>query len=274
MESVGFLNPIRSPLQGGRASPHDADLDDIEFLATLLAMAGHDLRQPLQLITSAHDVLARSLRSNKQREELARAAQATAQLAAMLGQLVDALQLRERPGGHLRVPVQLGPILEEVAAEFAQPARLKGITFRVASAGGAALSHPVMLTGILRNLIRNAIDYSPSGAGVFVASRRSGSELHLEVRDTGAGIRPSALPWIFDAFRRTDESRPDGLGLGLFIVKHAAHLLGHRIEVHSVEGQGSCFTVVIDAAPQQASERPAGQRPPLSLVQSPMPDRA
>jgi signal transduction histidine kinase len=248
----------------------DKDLVDSEFLATLVAMAGHDLRQPLQLITSAHDVLARGLHNEKEREELARAAQATAQLASMLGQLVEALQLRQRSGDHLRVPVQLRPVLEEVAAEFTESARLRGITFRVTSAAGAALSHPVMLTGILRNLIRNAIDYTPSGGGVFVASRRFGSELRLEVRDTGIGIRPNALPWIFDAFRRTDQSRRDGLGLGLFIVKHAAHLLGHRVEVHSVEGRGSCFTVVTDAALQNVSEKEAAPRVPLRLVQRPV----
>jgi two-component system phosphate regulon sensor histidine kinase PhoR len=56
------------------------------------------------------------------------------------------------------------------------------------------------------------------------------------------------LSTIFRAFQRADESRTDGLGLGLFIVKHAADLLGHHVEVHSVEGRGSRFTVVADAA--------------------------
>jgi signal transduction histidine kinase len=67
------------------------------------------------------------------------------------------------------------------------------------------------------------------------------------VRDTGVGIRAKALSTIFGAFQRGDESRSDGLGLGLFIVKHAADLLGHRIEVCSVEGRGSCFTIVAKA---------------------------
>src|SRR5580700_6576931 len=67
------------------------------FLATLLAMAGHDLRQPLQLITSAHDVLTTVLRGNEQRNELARAQNATARLSEMLNQLIEALQLQERP---------------------------------------------------------------------------------------------------------------------------------------------------------------------------------
>lgn len=226
----------------------DAGQVDGDFLATLLAMAGHDLRQPLQLITSAHDVLAQTLASEEQREELMRAAEATAQLAGMLGQLVEALQLRERSGDDLHVPVPLRPMIEDLAGDFAEMARLRGIAFRISSGVGAALSHPVLLIGMLRNLIRNAIDYTPRGGSVFVTSRRCGSELRIEVRDTGVGIRASALSAIFRAFQRLDESRTDGLGLGLYIVKHAADLLGHRVEIRSAEGRGSCFTVVTNLA--------------------------
>ena len=132
--------------------------------------------------------------------------------------------------------------------EFGEAARLKGITFLATATRSAAFSHPVLLTGMLRNLIRNAIDYTPPGGAVFVTARRCGSELRIEVRDTGAGIPASALPAIFRAFQRADESRPDGLGLGLFIVKRAADLLGHRVEVRSTEGRGSCFTIVANAA--------------------------
>jgi signal transduction histidine kinase len=231
----------------GSALSGDASQADSNFVATLLAMAGHDLRQPLQVITSAHDVLAQTLASEKQREELIRAEDATTQLASMLDQLVEALQLRERSGDDLHFPVPLRPVLEDLAAEFAEPARLKGITFLITATRGVAFSHPILLTGMLRNLIRNAIDYTAPGGGVFVTSRRRGSELRIEVRDTGVGIRVSALSAIFRAFQRADESRPDGLGLGLFIVKRAADLLGHRVEVRSTEGLGSCFTVVAKA---------------------------
>jgi signal transduction histidine kinase len=244
------------------AASRETDQAASDFSATLLAMAGHDLRQPLQLITSAHDVLAPTLDSEEQREELARAADATAELASMLGQLVEALQLRERSGDDLHVPVPLRPILEDLEAEFAEMARRKGITLVVTAARGTAVSHPVLLTGMLRNLIRNAIDYTPSGGGVFVTSRRCGSELRIEVRDTGVGIRANALTTIFQAFQRADQSRTDGLGLGLFIVKHAADLLGHRVEVRSAEGRGSCFTVVADAAAlprQQGSSGSSGR---------------
>jgi two-component system, OmpR family, phosphate regulon sensor histidine kinase PhoR len=261
METIGFRSPSRAaPPTGWGASSIDItksrELDRVhrDFPATLLAMAGHDLRQPLQLITSAHDVLARILHNDEQREELARAEDATARLASMLGQLVEALQLHERSGDHLHVPVRLRPILEGLAAEFCGLARLKGVTLHLASVRGAAVSHPVLLTAMLRNLIRNAIDYTPAGGSVFVASRRCGSELRIAVRDTGVGIRANALSTIFRAFQRADQTRPDGLGLGLFIVKHAAKLLGHRVEVRTVEGQGSCFTIVANAVRCTASE--------------------
>jgi two-component system, OmpR family, phosphate regulon sensor histidine kinase PhoR len=256
METVALLDAVRSApaanwdtRRTGNALSHRANQAHNDFSSTLLAMAGHDLRQPLQLITSAHDVLALTLASEEQREELTRAADATAQLAGMLGQLVEALQLYEQSGNDLRVPVPLLPVLEALAAEFAEMATQKGITFLVTATRCVAISHPVLLTGMLRNLIRNAIDYTPPGGGVFVTSRRCGSELRIEVRDTGGGIHASALSTIFGAFQRADTSRTDGLGLGLFIVKHAADLLGHHVEVRSVERRGSRFTVVANAKP-------------------------
>jgi two-component system phosphate regulon sensor histidine kinase PhoR len=255
METLGFLDPVRSAPAANwdtrrivSTLSREADRSYGDFSATLLAMAGHDLRQPLQLIVNAHDVLALTLDSDEQREELSRAGDATAQLTSMLGQLVEALQLREPSGDGLDHPVPLRPILEDLAEEFADAVQLKGITFLVTATRSVARSHPVLLMGMLRNLIRNAIDYTPAGGGVFVTCRRCGPELRIQVRDTGVGIPAIALSTIFRAFQRADETRTDGLGLGLFIVKHAADLLGHRVEVRSAERRGSCFTVVANAA--------------------------
>jgi two-component system phosphate regulon sensor histidine kinase PhoR len=254
MEMISFLDAVPSAEPGvwdvpciGSATGRDADQIGSDFSATLLAMAGHDLRQPLQVITNAHDALARSHVSEVQREELMQANNATKQLAIMLGQLVEALQLRERSGDDLHLPVSLRPILENLAVEFAEAAQLKGITFLVTATRSVAYSHPVLLSGILRNLIRNAIDYTRPGGGVFVACRRCGTQLRIEVRDTGVGIRASALSRIFNAFQRANVDQTDGLGLGLYIVKHAADLLGHQVEVDSTEGRGSCFSVTVGA---------------------------
>lgn len=261
METIDLVSPApRAPFAGcgtrriGVAAPATAESD---FSAALLAMAGHDLRQPLQVITSAHDVLAQVLDSEEQ-EELMRAQDATARLAGMLRQLIEALELRDRSGDNLHVAVPLRPILKDLSAEFAETARLKGIILLVGPVQGVALSHPVLLTGILRNLVRNAIDYTPPGGGVFVTSRGRGPNLRIEVRDTGVGIRAAALSTIFRAFQRADDSRSDGLGLGLglFIVKHAADLLGHRVEVRSTEGRGSCFTIVVQASQYSTPAQP------------------
>lgn len=243
-----------SPAEVAQLLNCTSDALDSDFAMTLLAIAGHDLRQPLQVITSAHEQLLPMLDSEKERAELAFAAQATARLVRMLDQLVEALHLHRQAGNSLSRPVKLSPLLKRLSAEFDWLARVKGADLSFRTAPDAVLSHPVLLTGILRNLIHNAIDYTPTGGTVSVHCHRRGSDVRIEVRDTGFGIQASALPRIFDAFERADESRSDGLGLGLFIVKRAAELLGHRVEVHSVEGTGSRFTVVTRAARFDASD--------------------
>ncbi len=242
LQSVGYQ--VRSV---GRRVSRVSDPIASGFLATVLAMAGHDLRQPLQIIRGVHDILGKLLDRDDEREELDQAAEATARLALMLDQLVEALQLHERRHDQI-IPVPLLPLLCELTAEFSETARRKGIILQVTRTGGAVLSEELLLSGILRNLVRNAIEHTPSGGSVVVASRRSGAELRISVRDTGSGIRASLLPTIFSAFQRGDDSRADGLGLGLFIVKCAADLLGHRVEVRSVDGGGSRFTIVAGSA--------------------------
>jgi signal transduction histidine kinase len=131
------------------------------------------------------------LRDKEQRKELAPAVLATGQLARMLSQLIDALQLQERPRENLRAPILLGPVLDDLVAEFGDPARRKGITLRVTTARGTALSQPVLLTSILRNLVRNAIDYTPRGGRVFVASRRCGPELRMRCAIPAPAFAPA-----------------------------------------------------------------------------------
>ena len=138
--------------------------------------------------------------------------------------------------------------------EFAGPARSKGIYVAIARSRAAVWSQPVLLLSMLRNLMRNAIDYTARGGRVGLVCRRTGSALRISVRDSGVGISPEALTDIFKAFRRADNVRTDGLGLGLYIVKCAADLLNHRIDVHSVPGSGSHFTIVAEAADLPTSE--------------------
>ncbi len=249
-----------SPIRGGGeidATDHSlrAGKWDTDFLETLLAMASHDLRQPLQIITGAHEILAGLLHNDRQRSQLGRAGRAATRLDAMLTELVEALQLRvhaREPQGNV---VLLRPLIASLAAEFAEPAAAKGIDLRMPRVAGAVFSHPVLLTGILRNLLRNAIDYTPAGGRVVVLCRHAGLELRIEVHDSGPGIPENMRSWLFEAFARADRTHPEGLGLGLFIVKRAADLLRHRIDVASNPGRGSCFAVVTKAAAGPTAHR-------------------
>jgi two-component system, OmpR family, phosphate regulon sensor histidine kinase PhoR len=221
---------------------------DSDFLATLLAMAAHDLRQPLQVITGAHDLLAGLLRGDSLRFVLARAEDATTRLGVMLAELAEALQLHILARDPRCKLIPLAALIADLAAELAEAAGAKRIDLCVPRAAGAVFSHRVLLRGMLRNLLRNAIDYTPAGGRVLVLCRRAGAEQRIEVRDNGPGISEDMKSRLFEAFARADRTHPEGVGHGLFIVKCAADLLQHRIEVNSTLGHGCCFAVVAKAA--------------------------
>jgi signal transduction histidine kinase len=237
----------------GRAAANSNDL-----FAALLAIAGHDLRQPLQVILGAHDILARTLGGVVEQVQLARVEHAANKLSNELDQLVGALRLFEPSGNARQEMVELGPVFARFQAEFTEAAGLKGVGLRILPTRAAVLSNPVLLRGIVRNLIRNAIDYTPPGGRVLVAARRRESAVHVEVRDSGVGISAVDLADIFKPFRRLETSRSDGLGLGLFIVKCGAAFLGHSIEVCSAPGRGSRFVIAANDA--TAGERSSGTR--------------
>jgi two-component system, sensor histidine kinase len=129
-----------------------------DLCATLLAMVSHDLRQPLQVIIWGHDILAQHLDGGVALFQLARVEAAAMELADKLKQLVEPLRLHEASAQNHQKPVPLGPILDRLASEFTEPARQKGIQLRVTPAVAAVFSHPALLTGMVRNLMRNAID--------------------------------------------------------------------------------------------------------------------
>ena len=215
------------------------------FYRSLLAMTGHDLRHPLQVIASVNALLSRSLSGDSEREYLARSLDAGLQLAKQLDRLIEALRVHERLDDFTLQPVHLEFLLENLEREHGGAAQIAGLNLRIARSRAVVMSDPFLLEGILRNLIYNAIKYTPAGGKIVVGCRKTKAALRIEVHDTGIGISPDNLSKIFEAFRRIDPAVSEGLGLGLFIVRHAAESLGHKIEVRSIAAKGSCFTVVI-----------------------------
>jgi signal transduction histidine kinase len=100
------------------------------------------------------------------------------------------------------------------------------------------------LAQILANLLRNAVRHTPPGGIVAVAAAADENAVHIEVRDTGEGILPEELPHIWERFYRGESGcAGDGAGLGLALVKELTEAMGGSVEVESVVGRGSCFTV-------------------------------
>jgi len=220
----------------------------VDFYASILAMASHDLRQPLQVIISVLELLARRVTEGPERAHLECGKQASAQLEEKLEELADALHIYQHSGRILPEPVRVEPIVQGVALQLDGLARRKGVDFRSLATRAVIMSQPVLLDGILRNLARNALDHTSPGGRVLVGCRRRGATVRIEVHDTGEGIPPDQVETIFEPFFRLDTTRSAGLGLGLFIVKRAANSLGHRIELRSAIGHGSCFCVVARSA--------------------------
>jgi len=119
----------------------------------------------------------------------------------------------------------------------------KGIEMRVCSTAARVISNPVLLSGIIRNLVINAVKYTEPGGRILIGCRRWGCDVRIDVYDTGIGIAAEQLKRIFDAFERIDSARCEGLGIGLFVVRRAIELLGHRVDITSTISQGSRFSV-------------------------------
>jgi two-component system, OmpR family, phosphate regulon sensor histidine kinase PhoR len=215
-----------------------------EFNAVLLAMAGHDLRQPLQDILSSFSLLARYHPCGRERQYIEGGELAVAQLTGQLDRLVEALRVNERSFGIKLVPVALQPLLTWLCRDHAVLAAQKGLNVRLCQTQATVLSDATLLETMLRNLLSNAIKHTPAGGRILVGCRRHDLSVHIEVHDTGVGIPVEHLSRVFEAFHRLDSTRSDGLGLGLFVVRRAADLLGHHVEVRSAVGCGSCFSVL------------------------------
>jgi two-component system phosphate regulon sensor histidine kinase PhoR len=239
---AGVMRTTERPVtfgMSGRADPQRTT----DFQAVLLAMAGHDLRQPLQIIQSSHELLGIGVRTKSEQNLLQRGQHAIDRLKGQLDQLLGAARLYEHSKEAKLSPVALEPLFRQAYHENEESALQKGIDIRVCPTGASVMSNAVLLNGILRNLVSNAIKYTEPKGRILFGCRRSGQNVRIDVCDTGIGITSEQLSRIFEAFTRLDSTRCDGLGVGLFIVRQAIEVLGHRIDVSSVASRGSRFSI-------------------------------
>jgi signal transduction histidine kinase len=245
--------------QAARKQAEEANHTKDEFLATL----SHELRTPLNAILGWVQVLRAGkldpAASTRAMETIERNARAQAQLIA------DLLDVSRIITGKLRLdfkPVELRRIIDSTLESVRPAADAKGILLDISI---APLASPVVgdtdrLQQVIWNLLSNAIKFTPRGGQVGVSLRESGGNAAIRVSDTGIGIRPDFLPYVFDRFRQAEGSitrTHGGLGLGLSIVRHLIELHGGAVEVESEgEGRGAAFTVRLPLRAELSEDSP------------------
>ena len=170
-------------------------------------------------------------------------------ISQLLASVLDVSKLDSGALKPVVVDCALADVFDRLRSDFEPQADEKGIRLIVEPTAEAACTDPELLRRLLGNLLSNAIRYTASGH-VRVMCAGAGREIAITVRDTGIGIPSHELGKIFEEFYQVDRGsqRPEGLGLGLSIVKRLASLLGHRITGESVVGQGTAFTVTVPRA--------------------------
>jgi signal transduction histidine kinase len=239
---ASFTASGAAPLQEtwtATARPHAGS----DFESVLLAIAGHDLRQPLQVVQSAHELLSRGPRTSSELRHLRSGQNAIDRLKEQLAELLTALRIREHTKALKPTRVRVQQVLSQACRENEEAALRRGLSLRMVSTKEVIMSDGLLLGAALRNLISNAVKYTEPGGRILVGCRPWGSSLRIDVYDTGIGIPQEQMPRIFEAFTRLDTLRGDGLGIGLFIVRHAIGLLGHRVDVASNPSRGSRFSI-------------------------------
>jgi len=239
---------IQTELMEARESAERANLAKSRFLAT----ASHDLRQPLQTLSLLNGTLRRVVRDSMAGEAVAQQGQAIDAMSRLTNALLDISKLES---GAIRPDPSdfaVAALFEEMRREFASIAESKGLELRIQAAASAVHSDPSLLGQILRNLISNAIKYTRRG-WVELRSSPSPTGVHVEVADTGIGIAPDQLPYIYDEFYQVgiaSNTSREGYGLGLSIVHRLVRLLGLKLEVRSEVGRGTTFALDLPPATQ------------------------
>lgn len=233
-----------------------------EFLATL----SHELRSPLNAMLGWLSLLRTrtfdAATTTRALETIERNARAQAQL------IEDLLDISRIIRGQLRLnvrPVELIPVIEAAIDTVRLAAEAKNIRLQsiLDSAVGLVSGDANRLQQVVWNLLTNAVKFTPKGGGVQICLKRVNSHIEITVTDTGQGISPDFLPFVFDRFRQADSSITrsfNGLGLGLAIVRHLVELHGGTVQAESPgEGLGATFTVklpLMAVSPKaKASER-------------------
>lgn len=255
---VAALGRLITSEQLARAEAETANRMKDEFLATV----SHELRTPLNAIIGWSHMLRRGHLDD---ETKTRALETIERNAKSQAQLVeDLLDVSRMITGKLqlqKISVDVASVINAAIDAVQLAASSKDIELQVTLDPSArhVLGDANRLQQIVWNLLSNAIKFTPAGGRVDIYLEREQSHVAIKVSDTGQGIAPEFLPYVFERFRQADGGstrRHGGLGLGLALVRHLVELHGGTIEATSDgEGKGATFTIELPLAPVDKSSK-------------------
>jgi len=261
LEAIG--NPLRDGPFPGRAGPAGVvairDITDRtlrrlqdEFLAT----SSHELRTPLTAMNLYMGMLNRQYRALGAHEPLRPLLEGLSaemhRFSLLVNDLTDSVRVQSGRLTLRREIFDLGPLVHRVGAVAREMAGGREVHVEVPQESVWVNGDPNRIEQVLMNLLDNAIRHAPGSAPIDLRVMAQGPWAILEVEDRGPGIPASELPNLFTRFYRPpsgDGRRESGLGLGLYIVRELAIAHGGQVDVRSVKGEGTVFTVQLPAAP-------------------------
>jgi len=250
--------------RSARAAAERAGQLKDQFLATL----SHELRTPLNAILGWSHLLRKGI---KDPEKALRGVEVIERNARIQTQLIsDLLDISRIVTGKMRLDVQRVelPTVIEAALESVRPAaEARGVRLQTAidPIREPVYGDPARLQQVIWNLVSNGVKFTPKGGRVQVVLARVNSHVEIRVSDTGQGIAPEFLPYLFERFRQADASSArehGGLGLGLALVKQLVEMHGGRVRAASDgANQGSTFVVELPLAIVHVMEEPEKEHP-------------
>ena len=211
------------------------------------ANVSHELKTPLHAISGYAELMKDGLVPPEDTRHFGEKIYSEAQ--RMIDLVEDTLRLSRLDEGAADmqwVPIDLYETAKAAMQELTAPAELKNVSIRLEGKKTVIQGIPQLVSGIVFNLMDNAVKYNKDGGLVIVRLGQEGNQAVLTVTDTGIGISPEHQERVFERFYRVDKSHSKeigGTGLGLSIVKHAALILGAAIELDSTFGKGTIVTV-------------------------------
>lgn len=236
-----------------------------------LAAASHDLRQPLHAMTLlAHALRRRTKDMPEVVEMLTHMDDALRTLRRMFEALLDVSKL---DAGVIKTEphiAALKPLLRSACQTYSLEAEKRGLRLSLVPVEAYVETDPAILEMTVSNLIANALKFTAKG-GVLVGCRRRGGKVRIEVYDTGSGIPADRLEAIFQEFEHSRSSAHganEGMGLGLALVRRYCDIMGYELDVRSIPGRGSRFSIILSEAEAEAEPRDIPAKAPKSARQS------